>query len=235
MPRLLEIREICERALRKIGSYSINDQGAIAEEMDEARHWLDLIVGHITSRKRTWFLVPASATIALMPGQTAYPLSGLGTADSPVQFAIAAFLREIDSGRAHELPLARRLEWEAREPHNPGPPVLAYVDRSREPTLLLHPPPPDNVLHEVVLTYQRFSADWTRGANTAPAPDLRESWNLYLITALAYELGNGPVRKLPADEVREMGERARELLKELDDYEMHEQANEPRRTSFHDF
>ena len=54
-----------------------------------------------------------------------------------------------------------------------------------------------------------------------------------LLLALAAQIGNGPVRKLPADEVRDMKAEAGGLLTDLEAYEDHEQANEPRRVEFY--
>lgn len=235
MPRLLEIREICERALRKIGAYSINDEGAEATQMEEARRWLDLIVGHLTARRRTWWLVPETALLTLQAGRTEYPLRELLPGAPQVQHAIAVSWRERIGGRTEDMPLARRFEWDARQPKQAGRPELVYVDRDRMPVLYLHPAPAAPPTHDLLLTFQRFAADMTRGAPTTPMPDLRETWNLYLITALAYELGNGPVRKLPGDEVREMAGMAERLLGDLEAYENHEQASEPRRVAYNDF
>lgn len=234
MPRLLEIREVCERALRKIGSYSINDDGARAEEMEEAQKWLDLIVGHLTGRRRTWWLVPGNATIPLVAGQSSYTLDQTLLPDAGMQFAISAYARTLADGRREEVTIARRQEWEGLPLLNPGPPVAVYISRDRIPTLRVYPVQPNPVTHALDLTYQRFSADITARSVNSPMPDVRETWNRYLITALAYELGNGPVRKLPQDEVREMDAKAAELLADLEAYDAHEQANEPRRTAYND-
>jgi hypothetical protein len=131
--------------------------------------------------------------------------------------------------------LARREDWEARQPRNAGRPEMVYVDRTSRPTLRVHPAPPAPVTHNLLVTFQRFSDDMREGASTRHIPGMRETWNLYLITALAYELGNGPVRKLPADEVAEMRAAAVSYLADLEAYDAHEQASEPRRTTFHDF
>lgn len=235
MPRLLSIREICERSLRKIGSYSINDDGARAEEMEEAQQWLDLIVGHLTGRRRTWWLVPVNATIPLVAGQASYTLDQTLFPDAGMQFAISAWSRNLADGRREEVPIKRRQEWEELPLLNPGQPSAVYISRDRIPTLRLYPVQPNPVTHALDLTYQRFSADITARSVNAAMPDVRETWNLYLITALAYELGNGPVRKLPQDEVREMKAAATDLLADLEAYDAHEQANEPRRTAFNDF
>jgi hypothetical protein len=65
--------------------------------------------------------------------------------------------------------------------------------------------------------------------------EVRENWHLFLVTALAAEIGNGPVRKLPADEVREMQVTAKALLYDLMDYDSHEQADEPRLVAVNPF
>lgn len=236
MPRLLEVREICELALRKIGSFSINDAGAQAVEIDVARQWLDLLVGHVTSKRRSWWMVPETALITLIGGQDEYPLAtALPGGGQQVQHAITVLSRYRQDGRTKELPISRRSDWDARQPMEPGEPWMVYIDRDRQPILRVYPAPATPPTHDLQLTFQRFSTDLTLGSRTKPMPDFRETWNLYLVTALAYEIGNGPVRKLPADEVREMRESAEALLIDLETFDAQEQANEPRRISYNDF
>lgn len=237
MPQLLTIRQVCERALRKIGAYAINDEGASAEEMTVAQEWLDLVVGHVTGRQRTWWLVPETVTISLTAGQTSYALGSTTLPGVDVQHAISVRARKLIDGRMEPIEISRREEWDARDTtQGAGEPQMVYVSREApQPTLFIHPAPPDPLTHDLALTYQRFSTDMKAASVNTPLPDLRPTWNLYLITALAYELGNGPVRKLPGDEVKEMKDAAAVLLADLEAYDNHEQANEPRRTAFNDF
>lgn len=237
MPRVLEAREICERALRKIGSYSIRDASADGTEMAEARFWLDMIVGHIASRQRTWWLVPGTARLTVTAGVTSYDLQTNLTGLPKVQHVVSLYSVAAADGTSVEIPLLRRQEWEAldRSDTATGQPTAAYVDRRARPTLLIWPAPAATPTHNLDVLYQQFSDDSTAKAVTAPLDRVRESWNLFLVTRLAADIGNGPIRKLPADEVREMQTTAAALLFDLEAYDSQEQAGEPRLVAYNDF
>lgn len=235
MPALLSIGQICELALRKIGSYAINDDGAREVEMEVTRHWLDLIVGHVAARRRTWWLVPETGTITLLPRQSEYALAAAVGATEGVQHVVDVWAVETASGQRSMVTIARRDEWDARQPSESQVPQMVYVDRTSDPQIHVWPTPPDPARHTLAVTFQRFSTDMRQGRITQDMPDLRQTWNLYLVTALAYEIGNGPVRKLPADEVREHLVRAEQLLAELEQYEGLEQASQPRQIVYNHF
>lgn len=239
MAQILSVADYCKRALRKIGSYSINDAGAEPEEMEEARFWLDMIVGHQAARKRTWWLTPTTATFALETGTQEYDLDAMLAPTASArgeQFVIQAFLDDADTGEAiHEISLRSRREWEETEQRQrTGTPDCAYVDRQQSPTMLVSPVPDATRSYQVRLVFQSYSPNFAGMAwNNRTGTAMRSSWNLWLVTALAAQIGNGPVRKLPADEVRDMKQEAGSLLTDLEAYEDHEQANEPHRVQFY--
>lgn len=235
MPRLLTVNEICERALRKIGEFSINDDGAAPVALEEARHWLDMVVGHTGSRQRAWWLVRESLNLTLLPGVATYDLAASLPGAPPVQHVIAVWAVPLAGGEPIEMEVMRRQEWEAQDATRISRPETVYVDRSRTPSLRVWPTPPNPVQHRLRIMHQRFAADTTQLDPVQSIPDLRETWNLYLVTALAKQIGNGPIRKMPADEVREMEAEAQRLLNDLEAYDAHEQAGEPRRVAYIDF
>jgi hypothetical protein len=238
MPRILTVNQFCERALRKIGAYSINDDGARPEEMEEARWWLDMVVGHLAARKRTWWKVPATATLTVRAGVQEYDL---GAELNPIsangeQFIIQAFLDDATTGEAiHEVSLRSRRDWEELDDRQrAGVPENAYVDRTRSPTLRLSPVPNDARSYRLRVVFQSYSPDFTAMAwNNRADTEIRQSYNLYIVTALAAQIGNGPVRKQPADEVRDMKQEAGGLLTDLEAYEDHEQASVPEQVQFY--
>ncbi len=236
MARMMEVREVCERALRKIGAYSIRDTGADAAELAEARYWLDMVVGHVsTGRRRSWWLVEQTVPLTLVAATTAYDLTDLLDLDAPIAHVITVTAVETVSGRRTPVDIARRWMWEERDVDESGPPAMVYIDRGREPTLNVWPTPVAPVAHRLDMVIQRESPDLTAGAVTEKLTKFRDAWNLYLVTALAAQIGNGPVRKLPQDEVRDMKVEAERLLFDLEAFDAQEQANEPRRVTFHDF
>ena len=237
MARLLEIREVCERALRRIGTFSIRDSAADPAELEEARYWLDMVMGHVAARQRAWWMVAETATINMIVGQADYALASvLPTGDAVAAVTLIKAVSLTD-GQREDVYLARRWEWEARGQHVPegDPRWMAYIDRSSAPVLRLYPTPVDPLTHRLEVVFQRTSPDLVSGASTERILRFRQAWNLYIVTALAAQIGNGPVRKLPGDEVREMQMQAERLLFDLETFDAHEQAGEPRLISFNDF
>ncbi len=229
MARQLSVGEICERALRKIGSYSIRDTGARADEMAEARLWLDMVVGHVASLKRTWWLVPSTQRLTLVAGVAAYRLSGTLPDDPSIQHVVALYRVTLATGAREPLGIQRRQEWEERDTTlSAGDVVDAWIDRSRDPVLQINPAPPDPVTEAIDVVFQTFAPDRSSGTYTQKIEQIRDGWNLFLVHRLAAEIGNGPVRKLPQDEVRDMQRTADDLYSELAAYDDHEQADEPR-------
>ena len=261
MSRLYSISEICDRALRKIGAFAIRSSGARPEEIEEARYWLDMTVGHQSSRMRTWWMVPGSGTFNLTSGTAEYDLAAsLGQAQAPtgVQFVIAVYLYNTTTGTdIHEIPIVRRQEWEHRQigglPDDsdrspflwgtdgalpaiePGQPKACYIDRQQAPTIHLSPTPDDVTPYGLRVVFQSYATDFTKEPPNDKTYKLRTAWNLWVVTALAAQIGNGPVRKLPQDEVKDMRSEATRLRDELEAYENMEHANEPRRVAYHNF
>lgn len=236
MARQYSVREVCERALRKIGAYSIRDTGARTDEMAEARHWLDMVIGHVASMKRTWWLVPTTLRLTLTAGTTAYNLRTNLTGAPAVQHVVALYTVDLTTGAREPLSIERRQEWEERDATlDAGEACMAWIDRSRDPVLTLHPAPPDPVTQAIDVVFQSFAADQSSGSFNQRLEDIRDGWNLFLVHRLASEIGNGPVRKLPQDEVRDMQRTANQLYEDLAAYDDHEQAGEPRIASHHDF
>lgn len=236
--RSLSVTEICERALRKIGEFSINDSAAGAQQMEETRWWLDMVVGHIAAKQRRWWLVPATAPITLVAGQATYPVPpALGEAQGILHMISAWRVALADTTNREEVPLLRRREWEERQnPGGSGDPECIWVDRTDVPTISVHPTPMAPINYRLEVVYHRFAPDLSprSGRSHVPLAGVRQAWNLALVHALAAEIGNGPIRKLPADEVRDMQESARRYLHDLDSYDAHEQAGEPRRVAYSD-
>lgn len=238
MSRILSINEVCERALRKIGVFSINDSAAPPAAMEEARWWLDMVVGHIAATQRRWWLVPDTKAVTLAAGTVKYPVTtALAEPDGVLHIVSAWRVALADTTNRAEVPILRRQEWEERaRAGGTGDPEAIWVDRVDVPTIHVHPTPASPVNYRLEVVYHRFAPDLSprAGRSHAPLTGMRQSWNLALVHALAAEIGNGPVRKLPGDEVRDNQQTAAKLIRDLDAYDAHEQANEPRRVAYYD-
>lgn len=241
MSRLLTVREICERALRKVGTFSIRDTAADPGELEEARSWLDLVVGHVAASQRTWWLVPATVSFPLTANDITYDLNSvleLDDGDEKVQFPVAANLVNLTTNTSSPLHIERRSKYEdVTVKAQTGIPEAVYIDRQQNPTLYVWPVAVADDLYEIELVYQKFGPDVTRAKNRNPefVAGIRNSWNLFLVTRVAAECGDGPVRRLPITEIKQWRDDAKALLEALWAYDNDEQTSEPRQTAYTDF
>jgi len=206
MPISLSAKEIVERALRKIGSLSINDTAADTIELEEGLHWLDLIMSELAGTEYINFLVEDKVSFALSADTQVYNLKTVAGADWPndgMAFPLSAYA-ETGSSR-QEVKLLSKARFDALDTAAGGGPQYAYIDRSSDPVLKVWPTPgDDNVTFE--LTFQKFSSTFYGNSNSQTG--LRPSWQRWAIYALAAEIGDGPVRRLPLREVDRFGKLA---------------------------
>jgi hypothetical protein len=154
-----------------------------------------------------------------------------------VQFPIKARLYSTASGtELHDLSLLRRVEYdEISDKLAAGAPTGVYIDRLNINNKLYPWPVPVDDTYEIRLTFETFSDK----LNNEPLENTRlalpEAWNLWAVVALAAQIGNGPVKKLPEDEVEDMQDEAAALLLDLEPYSNQEHADEPRLVAYNQF
>jgi hypothetical protein len=232
MAAQLSIRAICERALRRIGSFALRDSEADPEEMAEAQHWLDLVVSHMAGTKRPLWLVPATLSLTLTADTESYDLSDItGYPADGVLFPIQAWLRD-SSGMDTPVELIRRKEYEnIADKDQAGETRVAHIDRLKGRQIYVHPlvATTGYTLRILAQTYSpTYNPEDDAGAEVAHG--FTQEWQLWMITALAAEIGDGPVRRLPGPEVTALRNRAAALLVELGESNR-ESVSKPRRTA----
>lgn len=235
------INFVLQRALRKIGAFAISSTAARAPEMEEARYWLDMEVAHLAGKKRTWWLVPQSATFPLVAGQRDYDLMdvlGLQVPDG-IEFVVSVLIDHATTGmNIEEVNLLRREEYETAKGdfvNATGAPTGGYIDRAQRPTLRLLQAPDAATPYVARVTFQSYAPNLVAGRDVRKLDQFRTAWNLWLVMATAARIGNGPVRKLPKDEVDDMRRDVAALLHDLESYEDHEQQSGPPVVAFHNF
>lgn len=240
MPFAPSVNFVLQRALRKIGAFSIASSGARPAEMEEARYWFDMVVGHLAARKRTWWLVPATATFPLVAGQRDYELASLvqdDVMDDGLQAVVAVWVDNATTGATlGQVSILRREEYEAEVGYAvgaSGPPSSCYIDRSQTPTLKFIQAPDSAVSYRARMVYQTYAPDLRTSRDVQKLERFRTTWTLYLTLAVAAQIGDGPVRKLPRDEVQDMKREAERALHDLESYDDHEQHDEPVVVQFH--
>lgn len=265
--RLFTVREICERALRKINAFSLMDTEADALELEEATWWLDMLVSHLCGANRILWLVPQTLTFALTAKTLSYDLKttlGDEYPDQGIQFPLHATATYVEAstttanavvgddaaiitgetvltprqgvGTTRPVEIVKRVIFdEISDRDQAGPPEQVYIDRLAAPMLRVHPVPQEEGWW-LNLTVQTYQDDLIARGNAHKAAEItsnhRAAWNLYLVTALAHQLGNGPVRKLTRDEVRDMATEASDQFMALMAFENQEHDGEAQLVRF---
>lgn len=238
---LLSARELCEMSLGKIGAFVTNDEAADPVEMDRSLKWLDIIVGEIAGTNRCHWLIPTTVRFEWPDELASDALGDLMGSEYPpegVLFPIKAWLVNATTGkRVTELKLVRRHEYEDHvDLALPGQPEQLYIDRqSPDLQASLYPVPSLGAGWQVDLMLQKYAKSMLgqlTGSTQAGelAHGFSQEWQLYLITRLAAELGDGPVRRLPMSEIAEFRTIAGGLLGRLETYSNREKRSEPART-----
>lgn len=237
MSQLFTARKIAEDALKKIGSLSINDDGADPAEMEEALHWLDLEMAFLSGTEPLLWLVPDTIPVPLTGAQKTYKLSTALGANFPVdgiQFPKHAML---DLGNMNEEPveIIGRLEYDriARKDQS-GSPTRIFIDRLVEPTMTIWPVIGTGVTGlSINLTFQTFAPKFS--GNGRRATGLRAAWQRWAIYQVAAGIGDGTVRKLPDREVTTLRAIAESSRSRLAGFENSDHASPPRLTAFRDY
>ena len=247
MPSPLPVRSVLERSLRKIGAYSMMDTGADPDEMEEAGFWLDIVVSHLTATNRRLWLVPATITLPLTAQKIKYTQDELKALDpsfpaNGLQFPHHATVS--DGSSESDVEIIKRLAYDDLPRKDlGGKPTAVYIDRQTEFDLFVHPvpqvPTQDNPLtYTLKLVGQRFNDQLSIETNSPVAlerqTELRRGWDLWAVLALSAEIGDGPIRKLPGDEVERMNKRAAQVLQDLSKHEDEEHDDEFHRANYVD-
>lgn len=235
---VLTAREICERALRKMGAWPIHQPAPRPEYVDEALIWLGMLMNHMTSKLRLQWLVPAALTVELTNGQADYSLATAVGPDWPADGIIfpqmATFLAPGEHGQPREVAIVRRRHWEEnREGQATGAPQWIFIDRQADPVLRVYPTP-DADGYVINLTAQKYLINFAELGRGDAGTGLRRSWELWVVTALARELGNGPVARLPDGEIALLKDDADNLFMDLETGDALEHSSEPHRTAYYD-
>ncbi|HEC14945.1 MAG TPA: hypothetical protein ENI72_04220, partial [Rhodospirillales bacterium] len=130
-------KKICEKALRKIGAFSINDSAADGDELNEALEALDLLVAEQAGSTTCFWLIPATVSIPLTGGTATYDLISVLGASAPtdgIQFPVYATLKT-DGGNETPLSIVTRDEYEGISKKTAGgSPDRIWIDRLKKPT-----------------------------------------------------------------------------------------------------
>ncbi len=203
MSSRLSVSEVCETALRKIGSFSINDSAADPEEMKEAAKWLDLVVAEMTETERCTWLIEDTVTVSLVAGQATYNLANaMGTSypTDGVMWITSVWITDGTSDQ--EVEMDRRSDYEEiTVKSSTGKPDSIYIDRLSDKdkqSFTVYPVPVD-ASNSLKLVIQKHAPDLKNDFGKK-AHGFHLGWQKWLVLATAAEIGDGPVRRVPSSE-----------------------------------
>jgi hypothetical protein len=219
MSRVLNAREICERALRAIGKFPVTDTAPDGEDLREALFWLDLVMAEVSGTTRLFFLIPASLSLTLEAGEGTYNLSQTLGSEYPtdgIQFPVGAWLED-GQGNRTPLEIIGRQDWQDKPDRDEtGTPCQIYIDRLPTPTLYTLP-----TLHEddtgtwtVILDVQTYAPNVSPAGVSGTRPQgsvvhqFRQAWQRWLVYQLAHDLGSGPIVKIANSSIDHYGRQA---------------------------
>lgn len=223
-------KTVCERALRKIGAFSINDTAARQEDLLEALYWLDAILAQVSAINRAYWLIQPTVSFSLDNDTASVDLLDALGEDAPddgIQFPIKAWIEDEDGNRQPlDLVAQQDIENEVDQDQT-GVPTKAYIDRLNRPTMRFFPklPTTNTTDYTVVIMYQSFSPQIAPETVTAFSgagnrmTSLREAWTRWAIFQLSADIGDGPVRTLPSTRIQAWREEANSALEALVAYE----------------
>ncbi len=234
--------EIIEMALRKVGAYSVYDDAADPDFVDEAERWLSGILSQFAATKR---LVQKTLidgrTIDLTSGQQEVDLTA-GTPDTDeeapstnqvppngiVDIRSARLIVDgIDQGA---LTLLRTGEWEGiTDKSDTGRPSAGlYVIRgNHRPSLLLFPTPVFTTgTWQIRCVFQEAFSPLVDDPDDEV--DIMEGWQRMLVYRLAVDIGSGPIVNRTENELGPWRREYAAALKDLENYANRERMSGPR-------
>lgn len=239
MSKLWKASGICERALRKIGAFSVNDTAADPEELSEALYWLDLAVAELAGTEQCQWLIPTTLSIALSANTASYDLSaalGMANPTDGVLFPIEAWIRD-SSGNDTPIDIIRRRDFEDIEDKDKaGVTDRIYIDRLNEDQNVFVYPVPAVTGYSIRLLCQTYAANMLSGSPEGGgniAHGFSAEWQRWLILQNAADIGSGPVRRLPPGEINDIRQQAAISRSALMAYSNREKVSQPRRTRAH--
>lgn len=211
---LFSARKICELALRKVGAFTINDDSPDPAALAVALDFLEMEIANLAGGERLQWLVPATVEFALTADIESYVLETIAGSAFPslgLAFPIEAYIVDADDN-ATPVDIVRRKDYEdITDKTASGTPDRIYIDRlaNEDKNLFVYPVPADSTLslRLVAQTYPRTVlkplSDQAGAGEVTHGFD--RTWQMWMILATAYQIGDGPVRQIKADKLDRIG------------------------------
>lgn len=197
-------RQIASNALSKIGAWPSSQTQPDARELKIAMGWLEMILNNQSGIRPTagfWDVIE----IPLQSGIGDYDLQDY-VKDAGVQSVFSISMVTI-LGNVEPLDVISERDAVFKNLKDSATPNCAAITRDVKPVLKVYPTPTladeeaGTVFRVRIQSFHKMID--TEGTNDTEIT-LRPSWYLWLTYRLAYEIGGGPVRRLPSSELRDI-------------------------------
>lgn len=255
----IPVRHVIEQALRRTGNFSTADEGADPAQMAVAQLFLADTLDHMAATGRRLWLVPDEITVPLIANRTTYSLTSTNLSsetneavvteqgqpvrvdevpDNGIMFIQSVRVREVASGvDRSDVDLIDRYAYDMiSDKSSTGVPSKAYVNQIDDQTIKVWRAPAESGLYELKITFQRFADNIMTAGVKGRAEiraDIRRGMQRWLSMALAYEIGGGPVTRLPEADMVRLRADMKEAWADLDSYSNREE-NRFSRTVYND-
>ncbi len=215
MVSLKTARQAAEDALTTIGAFPASMPQADIGELRKALNWLEMLLNSRVGARPVagfWRIIE----IPLEADVGDYLLSDYDDNAGTQQIFGVGIVS--GTGSVDHLPLIWENESLYENLEDTGTPCRVVATRDASPVLKVYPTPTQsNEDAGMVLRVriQTFHTEIDKSGNADNDLLLRPSWYLWLNDRLSYEIGKGPVRRLPEGELKRLQDDARTLEIEL--------------------
>lgn len=185
---------ICEEALRDVGAYTPSDPGPDPAEYKVAVRRFDMLMAQLAGMTRFWWLTPKTQTLTVPANAETVPL-----ADLPIPLQQVVQAKKVNAQNMEtQVDLLHRSEWEAIDNRTQVGEICAlYIERDQAADIYPY------MIPREATTLRLFGYGFAPDIYATlgeTAHQFAESFQLYLIKSLAYEIGGGAVRSMDAND-----------------------------------
>lgn len=198
MSKLFSAREIGVLALRKIGVVSALETSANEGKLLVALQQLDLILSEKSGTTRLWNFVPQELTFSYTADAESVNITSLLGANNTLDMFKAAYNDDTDD----EITLLRRDEFDLYKngglfPFITGRVLYVASDGDDTYSAYLRPVPTEAIT--IRITGQRFSPSVSDATSSSSnlAHGFEKPWQRWMVYALAADIGDGPLARIP--------------------------------------
>lgn len=200
MAKLFNAREICTLALRRIGVVAKDDSSVADAILLTALQHLDMLLAEKAGTTRLWFLSPQELTFTYAADSESVDISSLLGANNRLDMLRAAYDDDTDD----EITLLRRAEFDIIKnggalDYTSGRTLFVAPDGDDTYTAYLRPVPTTALSIRVTGTKLSPSVSLATQSSATMAHGFETAWQRWMVYALAADIGDGPLARLPEE------------------------------------